>query len=426
MRRDRLIAVVALLGVFLAGPLSPQAGSVPATTSSNASPVGFSNGDMDLGGAVPEGWSLNWTGAGKLDLARDTETYKSAPDAPIVDTDAAPLPVAVSWNDPRVRYVRRFNTADPAGPRCAWSASAVTLRFRGTGLNVKLADGSSNAYQIVVDGKPTAVLTTQGGTHLYSVFRGPRGTHTVTLVKRTEAFFGTTQFEGFQLAQGGKLLPLPPRPRRRLEVIGDSISCGYGNEAKDQTEHFSATTENAYLTYGALAARTLGAEYVCVAWSGRLMWPKNTMGEVYDRTLPADANSRWDFGHWIPDAVVINLSTNDFAGGVPDKAGWVAGYEAFLTRVRKNYPKATLFCASSPMLWGAPVGIAKSYLTQIVQDENAAGDRNVHLLVFDTQDAKNGMGADWHPSIKTHAIMADKLSSALQADLGWKPVAQTP
>lgn len=149
------------------------------------------------------------------------------------------------------------------------------------------------------------------------------------------------------------------------------------------------------------------------------MWPKNTMGAVYDRTLPTDANSHWDFGHWTPDAVVISLSTNDFAGGVPDKAGWTASYKEFIARVRRNYLKATIYCATSPMLWGAPVGIARGYLPQIVGDENAAGDKNFRLLVFGTQDGKNGLGADWHPSVKTHQIMADKLAAALQADLGW-------
>lgn len=190
----------------------------------------------------------------------DVALTPDAPHAPVVDAEAAPLPNAVSPADPRVRYVGRFDTTDPAGPRCAWSASSVMLKFQGTGLNVKLGDGSSNAYQVVVDGKPAAVLTPKGGTHVYSVYRGTGGPHTVSLVKRTEALFGTTPFLGFQLARGGSLLPLPARPRRRLEVIGDSISCGYGNEARDQTEHFSAATENAYLTYGAIAARTLGAE----------------------------------------------------------------------------------------------------------------------------------------------------------------------
>jgi len=191
---------------------------------------------------------------------------QQAPSAPLNSTveEAAPLAYPVSPSDPRLRYEGRFDLRDATGPRCAWPASTVTLRVGGTGLNVRLGDSSNDEYQVVVDGKPSAVLVTKGGTHLYNVFRAPMsGLHTVTLVKRTEAFFGTTQFLGFQIARGGRLLP--PPPARRLEVIGDSISCGYGNEAKDQHERFTPATENAYLSYGAVAARTVGAESVCVA-----------------------------------------------------------------------------------------------------------------------------------------------------------------
>lgn len=337
--------------------------------------------------------------------------------------DAAPLAYAVAPTDPRIRYEGRFDLRDAAGPRCAWPASAVTLRLTGTALNVRLADTNSDEYEVVVDGRPSAVLITKGGTRLYGVFHGTDdAAHTVTLVKRTEAFCGTTQFLGFQVARGGRLLPAPPRSPRRLEVIGDSISCGYGNEAKDQHEKFTAATENAFLSYGAVAARTLHADYTCLAWSGRTMWPKNTMGEVYALALPTDPGSRWDFARWTPDVVVITLSTNDFGGGTPDRKGWTGGYESFLGRVRADYPRAAVYCATSPMMGGEPAAIAKSYLSQIVADENAAGDQNVRLLVFDTQDGgKNGFGADWHPSVKTDALMAEKLAATLETDLGWKP-----
>ena len=341
---------------------------------------------------------------------------------PTVNTEAAPLAVMVSPYDGHVRYEGRFDTSDPAGPKYSWSASAVTVKFRGEAMNVRLNDSNSDDYEVVVDGQPAAVLVPKGGIHVYRVFQAAkRSTHTVTLVKRTEAFFGTPQFLGFQLSQDGKMLAPPPRPARRIEVIGDSISCGYGNEAKDQKEHFSSTTENAYLSYGAVAARTLGAEYVCIAWSGRTMWPKNTMGEVYDRTLPLNPGSHWDFRRWTPDAVVINLSTNDFAGSVPDQKGWTEGYKAFLAHVRANYPRAAIYCATSPMLGGNSATVAQSYLTQIVTDENRAGDKNIRLLVFETQDGKNGFGADWHPSLKTDALMAQKMAGALTSDLGWEP-----
>jgi lysophospholipase L1-like esterase len=145
------------------------------------------------------------------------------------------------------------------------------------------------------------------------------------------------------------------------------------------------------------------------------------MDEVYGRTVPTDPDSRWDFARWVPQAVVINLGTNDFAGAIPDRKGWTDGYRAFLTRVRKNAPHAVIYCASSPMLWGDKDTLERSYLRRIVQEEAAAGDKNIRFLDFKTQDAKDGFGADWHPSVKTHQIMAGKLAATLQADLKWTP-----
>ncbi len=32
---------------------------------------------------------------------------------------------------------------------------------------------------------------------------------------------------------------------------------------------------------------------------------------------------------------------------------------------------------------------------------------------------KNGIGADWHPSVKTHRLMADRLAASVKKELGW-------
>ncbi len=345
----------------------------------------------------------------------------TSPSQADITTEVTPLPVVISPSNHLIRYVGRFDTSESSGPRCSWSASEVELRFRGSALNVSLADtSSSDEFQVVVDGSPSSVITTNNPSGLYNVYSGTNdAVHTIQLVKRTEAFFGVAQFQGFQLSTGGKLLPLPKPSNRRIEVIGDSISCGYGDLAPNQEAHFSATTEDAYLSYGAVAARALHAQYVCIAWSGRLMWPTNTMSSVYGMTLPTVSGSKWNFKTWIPQAVIINLSTNDFAPGVPAAKPWEKGYEAFIARVRKHYPHALIYCASSPMLWGNNSTISREYIHQIVTDEHNSGDNRVHYMDFQTQLESNGFGADWHPNVKTHAIMAAVVEQDLKRDLGW-------
>jgi lysophospholipase L1-like esterase len=336
------------------------------------------------------------------------------------------LPVAISATDANIRYVGRFDTRDSAGPRCAWSNSAVLLKFHGTALSVKLADTHENQWQTVVDGKVSAIIKSKGPGAFYPVASGlADGDHSIELVKRTEAFNGVTQFLGFQISSGGKLLPVPAA-RRRIEIIGDSISCGYGNEGKNEQEHFQPSTENGYATYGAIAARQLGADYMCIAWSGKKMWPDNTIPALYDLALPDDSKSQWDFAKWTPDIVLINLATNDFGRTkIPDEQGWTKAYESFIARLRKNYPDAEIYLASGSMMgdWDEkkPLTVLKKYLAKIVADRKAAGDAKVHEIDFATQDRKDGLGSDWHPSVKTHEIMAKKLVETLGKDLGWKP-----
>ena len=341
--------------------------------------------------------------------------------------DAAALPAQVAITGANVRTRGRFDLRDAAGPRCQWSASAITLRFQGTDANAKIRDSNNDILEIVIDGKPASVLALQKDEHLYRIASGlTNAAHTVTLFKRTEAFVGIVQYEGFQLNAGGKMLTPPAPPKHRLEVIGDSISCGYGNEGANQNEHFTPATENAYLTYGAMAARKFNADYMCVAWSGKKMWPDNAIPELYDRALPTDPSSAWDFSRQIPNAVLINLATNDFGRENPDEKGWTDAYKAFVVRVRKNYPKAHIYCAAGSMMNDSyPAGhhalsTLRAYLIKIVADERAGGDANISFLEFAPQDGKNGIGADYHPNVKTHEIMAETLAEALTRDLKWK------
>ena len=341
-----------------------------------------------------------------------------------IEADPAPAQTEVSPGDPAVRYSGRFDMRDRTAPRCEWPACMITLKFSGTDIAVKFADTGRCIWQTEVDGAPGAKLELQKDAHVYGIAAGlPRGEHIVTLTRATEAFTGVSQFLGFELDPGAKALPLPPAARR-LEIVGDSISCGYGVEAANQREHFTFQTENAYDAYGAVAARKLGADYTCIAWSGRKMGPDNTLPEIYDRTLANDPALKWDFSAWTPDAVVINLGTNDFGRANPEEASWIDAYRKFIARVRANYPKALIYCATGPMLGDDsarnPRSTQLDYIRKIVAAENAAGDTKVRALDFGQQIPENGLGADWHPSRKTQQIMAGKLVETLQRDLDWK------
>ena len=135
--------------------------------------------------------------------------------------------------------------------------------------------------------------------------------------------------------------------------------------------------------------------------------------------MPERASSTWDFTKFVPDAVVINLGSNDFAKGDPG-AAFQSAYLKFVSELRPHYPAARFFLALGPMLSSSEYAKASTYLKAVIAARASAGDLNLTLLELGLQDSRaDGFGCDYHPSLKTHQRMADKLQAALEADLGW-------
>ncbi len=324
-------------------------------------------------------------------------------------------------SEPTVHYVGRVDTSSANSARFAWSGTGAVVRFEGTSLAVELKGGQE--YTVVVDDMVQAKLTAKDGVNELAKDLDA-GVHTVELYRRTEASQGESEILGFDFG-GGKLLA-PPPVTRRLEFIGDSITCGYGNEGASASCGFTPQTENHYAAYAAITARNLGAELSTVAWSGKgvvcnygddassCMDPLPT---YYDRILPNRADSVWDFSRFQPDAVVINLGTNDFStNSDPDQATFEAAYKALIGRVRKAYPDAHILCTNGPMLGGTDLANVRSYIGNVV---TALGDSKVSSFTIDTQDGSDGFGCDSHPSLERHKKVASVVTAALKAALKW-------
>ena len=230
----------------------------------------------------------------------------------------------------------------------------------------------------------------------------------------------------------GELLAPDAAPTRRVEVIGDSITTAYGVEGADKNCHFSAATQNSELSYVSLAGRALHAQVRSVAWSGKGIFSNRgstadaiPMPPLWERTLPEREDSHWDFAAWQPDAVVIELGTNDFAPENPDKAPFEGAYRAFLARLRAVYPKAVIWCALSPLLsdvWPAGThtrSAVRTLLQGAVEFRKSQGDGHVMYLEHALVTEAEGLGCDWHPSRLSHARMAQELTAALSKNLGW-------
>jgi lysophospholipase L1-like esterase len=326
----------------------------------------------------------------------------------------------------------------PKGPSFAYSGSVITARFKGTGISMTLNELTSpmtyngqqqgNMYDVSVDGGAPTVLATKFGVSTYTLAQGlSDGEHTIFVRKRTEALVGEATFQGFTV-QGGALVPTTRNADKRLLIVGDSISCGYGNEGTTATCDFSPSTENASKSFGLVTADKLKADAAIVAWSGKGVYRNNdgttteTLPALYARALPGHAESTFDPSGWAPDAIVVNLGTNDFASGVPEQTAFVAAYSDFVAQLRQQYPDAHIFCAVGPMLSDFyPQGqqqltTARSYVQQVI---SASGDSKMHFLEFATANTDTGVGCSYHPNVSTHAAMAAQLSAALTQTLHW-------
>jgi lysophospholipase L1-like esterase len=309
------------------------------------------------------------------------------------------------------------------GPRFAWSGSGMLARFSGTSVGVRLT--GAQQYTVLIDGALQPKLTSTGDLDPLASDLA-LGEHTVEVYRRTEANQGEAQFLGFDFGAGQLLAP-PPAAEHRIEIIGDSISAGYGDEGTLPCG-FSPDTENHYVTYGAIAARNLDADLVTVAWSGKGVVCNygddaaactDPMPIYYDRILPDRADSVWSFASYQPQAVVINLGTNDFSTTVdPASADFETAYAALLERVRAAYPDAFILCTVGPLLGGADLTTARAAISGGVAAFEAAGGSNVRAWEMNVTNGEPP-GCDYHPNLATHQAMADALTAELQAELGW-------
>jgi lysophospholipase L1-like esterase len=355
----------------------------------------------------------------------------------------------IAFSDPNIRYVGRVNkTADAAA--FAFPAVQIETVFEGDAIDMRLKDFGSksktatNYYWVIVDGKASK-LAVCADREVYPLARGlGAGEHTVTVVKRTESGpggqpnKGKGEFLGFRVRTGTALKPAA-KPERLLEFVGDSITCGYGNDlstTKPDDFKFTSANEDAWNAYGALTARALKADYVAVAASGRGVIRNYSdftgllVPEIYEKTLHEDsAAPAWDHKGYSPDVVVVNLGTNDYSPGLTTEeldahhAAFQKGYIDFLTRIREVHAAATIIAVVGPMLGDSyPTGYnaltnVKKVLQAAVAARNTAGDANVYYLAFAAQSSP--YGEDWHPTIATHQKMADALTTLIKTQKSW-------
>ena len=327
-------------------------------------------------------------------------------------------------------YFGRTDQSDPKMVKFDWPGVYLRCAFSGNTLNIRLKGGARGYYNVFVDDQPAKVIhSLTDSVFVINGFSG-KGTHELLITKRTEADMGVACFYGIGIAPDGKITSSMVKNQRKIEFIGNSIKCGYGSEGLSGTERFKPETENSYYSYCSITARAFGADYSLIAHSGlgiirnyndksKISGKLAPMPPRFDRILDTDSVKKWDFNQWTPDAVVINLGTNDYSTlPNPDKAVFKRHYEQQIDKIVEVYGKIPVFCIVGPMTNEPCYTIVK----EVVEDYNLIHrDTKVYFagipngLLNNTTD----LGSDGHPSYRGQRKSAAYLIPLMANVMKW-------
>lgn len=359
-------------------------------------------------------------------------TLKTIFSAAVLALCASPSAFAdqfIPANNGNITYTGRIDFSNPLSPRFTYPGVSAALNFEGTTLKMKAKPGSGYFMVEIDDRHPFKINFTETDTVLTLVNSLEPGAHTARISYAVEGYNYNPEFRGFYIDNDARLLDAPKRPERRIEFIGNSITCGYGIEGENGKEDFSFRTENHFYSYATLTARALNAEHVVVARSGYGIYrnyggPKegnpNCIPALYERTLFNDSTVMWDFNRFRPQVVCVNLGTNDVSLRVIDRERLTVAYRDFIKRLRGYYPEAKIVMLTGCMAFGDGLKALKETLDAVVKEANDNGDKNVYRFDMSQQDGTLGYGSDYHPSMRQAQKMADELIPYLRELMDWE------
>lgn len=324
-----------------------------------------------------------------------------------------------------IRFCGRTITQPDGTVSFDWSGVYAETVLDGKALQLHLSDTGESYYDIFVDGRKTGKFNVvRTDTTVTVADRLPRGRHTVEIKKRTEGENSTATFHEFILPSGGTLTATQPRARY-IEVIGNSLTAGYGTEGLDRNEPFKLSTENCNLSYSTIVPRYFDADYSLIAHSGQgavrnygdtVRTSKVSMRQRIKQTLDKDTSTVWDFSTRKPDIVIINLGANDFSTEPhPYRKEFVEGYSEILGTLLEKYGKDQAILCVMPYAVSAPV---EEYYREAVKK---ADGKNIYFLRMpvDYINTTSDLGSSWHPNYSGQKKMAMMIIPYVATITGW-------
>lgn len=278
-------------------------------------------------------------------------------------------------------------------------------------LRVKMTSNRVDSLlNVQVDGGAVTTVHVPQGTSTVTLASGlTGGEHTVRVISGTSLRFGT--LSATELQYNGTLDKVErDATKLRIEVLGDSISCGWGLDlpkGSTYTQVEMVAGSNSYYSYASVLERELGAELSVVAQCSQTISEINGYWKKLNRRSGAAA---WDFDAHQQDVVVLNLGTNDeWRDNYKDAAKALTDAKALIADVRAAYPNAYIIWAYNMM--EAKADFEASYLAA-VKDANDNGDDKVFALKFDSDKTYY----EGHPARASHEKNGKELAAFIKAN----------
>jgi len=266
-----------------------------------------------------------------LSIAAAAATASSVARASVPARRRSPITPAaeqfIPAQDARVTTVGRTLLNGDGSQTFDWEGTSFAINVNGSSYVkavINATGGILGRFICEVDGWEVASFYVGGG-------NGAVGTNTflcaydlyavrhVRLIQSLEpTFAGANADAAFTLlgfATDGAVIAPTPRTRN-IELVGDSISAGYGSRGYAGTPYGCPVDDNTsgnYYSYNWKLAEALMANIIPIAWSGKGMYVNccdngETMPSYYLQTLAGRAYSTdWDFARYVPDMMIINL-----------------------------------------------------------------------------------------------------------------------
>ena len=316
------------------------------------------------------------------------------------------------------------------------TASSVSFNFTGTECSISLQSVDSyehhNYVSLVLDGKYLGKIRIEKGAVQAFPIKATTNKkfHRLEIYKNTEAQSGNILFAGTT----AKLTSISSKKKKKIEFIGDSITCAAASDSIDCDKGEYMDHHNGYYAYGPVLSREIDVDYLASSVSGIGMYrnwndenkDEAIMPDVYQNLYLTKDNSKpkYDFA-FQPDIISIALGTNDFSGGdgkkerLPFNAEkYISNYINFIKMLYEHNPKAQIVITNSPMVGGERAVIFEDCLKKVKAAFTAdKTHKEIKIFKFKPMTPKGCLG---HPDVADQKVMADQYVAFLKKLLNEK------